>query len=127
MCKQQEATEILFQNDRTQFGEQYYCLLIDQYKLYVEMADRISARRDSANNLFLGLMTLLITVIGVCYFNKSFNLIYVVCAVGIVFCCVWFSLISSYRKLNSGKFKIIHLIEERLPVRSFDAGMDDFG
>lgn len=39
--------------------------LLEQYKLYVEMADRVSARRGSANTFFLTLNTTAVTAIGV--------------------------------------------------------------
>ena len=41
----------------------------EQYKLYVEMADRVSARRSLANTFFLTLNTALFTPIGVFWKN----------------------------------------------------------
>ena len=37
-------------------------ILLEQYKLYVEMADRISQRRQSANNYFLSVNILLFSI-----------------------------------------------------------------
>ncbi len=37
--------------------ERYQAVLLEQYKLYVEMADRVSARRALANTFFLTLNT----------------------------------------------------------------------
>ncbi len=44
-------------------------LVMDQYKLYVEMADRVSARRSLANTFFLTLNTAIFTAIGVFWKN----------------------------------------------------------
>ena len=40
-------------------------LVMDQYKLYVELADRVSARRALANTFFLTLNTAIFTAIGI--------------------------------------------------------------
>ena len=37
------------------YGEKYKEHLLEQYKLYVEMADRISGRRQTANSFFLSI------------------------------------------------------------------------
>jgi len=65
------------------------------YKLAVETADRISARRGIANSFFLTANT------------------------GIVFAGAWWALLRGYRDLNSAKFEIILAMEERLPVRVY--------
>ena len=46
-------------------GEKYQSAILEQYKLYVEMADRVSARRALANTFFLTLNTAVFTAIGV--------------------------------------------------------------
>lgn len=43
------------------YGSEFEKHLFEQYKLYVEMADRISARRMLANSFFVGVHTALIT------------------------------------------------------------------
>jgi hypothetical protein len=45
--------------------EKYQAAIMDQYKLYVEMADRTSARRSLMNTFFLTLNTGIFTVIAV--------------------------------------------------------------
>ena len=44
----------LIANDKATFGESYQAHYLEIYKLYVQMADNISARRQSANSFFLG-------------------------------------------------------------------------
>jgi hypothetical protein len=52
----------------------------------------------------------------------SFNISWVVIAsiAGIIFCWAWYSIIDSYCQLNRGKYKIIHMIEKRLPVAMYE-------
>ena len=40
---------------------------------------------------------------------------------GIAFSVAWFYLVQSYRQLNSGKFKVIHAIEQNLPLALYEA------
>lgn len=83
------------------------------YKLAVEMADRISARRGVANSFFLTANT------GVVALLAGQNLRWYLGAAGIVLCASWWALLKSYRDLNRAKFDIILAMETRLPVRVF--------
>ena len=48
-----------------EYGEKYQEHLLEQYKLYVQMADKISERRQSANTFFLTINTVLIAFLGI--------------------------------------------------------------
>lgn len=99
--------------------ERYKNQLFDQYRLYVEMADRISQRRTTANTFFLTANAALLTVAS--GFKNDFGkYMYLVSAVGIIVSFFWFFCIRSYKQLNSGKFKVIHEIEKKLPLQLFD-------
>jgi hypothetical protein len=39
---------------------------------------------------------------------------------GIVMCYLWYRIVLSYDGLNSGKYKVIHQIEKRLPLALYD-------
>jgi hypothetical protein len=86
---------------------------LELYKLAVEMADRISARRALANTFFLTVNTGLAALLG------GSNLRWYVAAAGIVFALAWWWLLESYRKLSSAKFQVINAIESRLPLQLF--------
>jgi hypothetical protein len=86
---------------------------LDLYKLAVEMADRISARRALANTFFLTVNTGLAAVLG------GKDLRWYVAAAGIVFSLAWWWLLQSYRKLNAAKFAVINSVESRLPLHLF--------
>lgn len=83
------------------------------YRLAVEMADRISARRGIANSFFLTANTGVVALLasGVARWSLA--------AAGILVSVVWWALLKSYRDLNSAKFEIILTMEERLPVRVY--------
>jgi hypothetical protein len=101
-------------------GDKFREHLIEQYKTYVEMADRVSSRRTQIGQFYIsllsGLLVLLSLVVGSGSFGNMLNIIFVTVAVlGIVLCIIWSINIRSYKQLNKGKFKVIHEIEEQLP------------
>ncbi len=93
--------------------------LLEQYKLYVTMADNISNRRSIANGFFLTATSILIIIMG--YVIQSQYLVYIVpiALIGLIISLFWFFLIEQYKKLNTAKFKVINKIEEKLPVMGF--------
>lgn len=94
--------------------------LLDQYKLYVEMADRVSGRRLTANTYFLSVNTGLLGLVA--YVAKeSINFLWVLGLAGIVLCWLWSQILRSYRDLNTAKFAVIHAIEKRLPISPYAA------
>lgn len=99
--------------------ELYQNHILEQYKIYVEMADRISTRRNLANVFFLTLNTLCITAIGfllekISLVNPKWVILFPLIGV-LVLCLIWWWLLRSYRDLNSAKYKVIGHLEKRLP------------
>lgn len=93
----------------------------DQYKLYVDSAQKNSDRRAISNSFFLAVCTALIGFIGVCIKdNPSWVLLTLIPISGIVISLLWLQIIESYKNLNSAKFNVIHKIEEDLPLRLFE-------
>jgi hypothetical protein len=96
--------------------------ILEQYKLYVEMADRISARRSLTNTFFLTLNTTIFAAIGMFWSDHpagaSWLLTFPLVAV-VVQCGAWFFLVRSYRQLNSAKYTVIGVLEERLPASPY--------
>jgi hypothetical protein len=86
---------------------------LELYKLAVEMADRVSARRALANTFFLTVNTGLAALLG------GNHLRWYVAAAGIVFAIAWWWLLQSYRRLSRAKFDVIMAIESGLPVQLF--------
>lgn len=93
--------------------------VLEQYKLYVEMADRISARRSTANTYFLTINTIIIGALSACAEKFSRLSVIVLCIAAIVLCYVWKRLIKSYRQLNTAKYAVIGEFEKRLPASPY--------
>lgn len=94
-------------------------LLLDQYKMYVEMHDRISARRSQMNSFFISLSSGLLAIFSI-FGNQgqSANLSVVGLVVGFlgsVLCILWHFNIDAYRRLVERKIKVILEMEEYLP------------
>jgi hypothetical protein len=108
----------LYQGD----AKAYQAAVLAQYQLYVEMADRVSQRRGLANTFFLTLNTAIFTLIGVLLTGSPQMAGYwlVFPLVGVLGqCAAWFYLVRSYRLLNSAKFEVVGVLEERLPASPF--------
>ncbi len=96
---------------------------MEQYKLYLEMLDNISERRQHANNFFLTVNTGVCALIGY-IFSKDADaqfrsFFWFVPIAGILLSYFWYRLIRSYRDLNTAKFKVVHLMEQRLPLAPY--------
>ena len=93
--------------------------LLEQYKIYVEMADRISQRRGSANTFFLAINTALIGALAAMFDKIPMPVAPIFFLGAAIFCVAWFLLLRSYRNLNSAKFEVIGHIEKRLPCSPY--------
>lgn len=93
--------------------------LLEQYKLYVEMADRVSQRRGTANAFFLSVNSLAAVVVGTLWADPPeastwFLIFPLIILEGV--CVAWFWIVRSYRQLNAGKWMVVGALEERLPA-----------
>ena len=98
----------------------YQGAILSQYELYVEMADRISQRRGTANTFFITLNTGVFALVAGVFegdINTPTPVLAVVTVVLIAQCLVWFWILRSYRQLNSVKWKVVGEMEKRLPSK----------
>ena len=112
-------------NKQAEYGDKFYEHLLEQYKLYVEMADRVSSRRAQTNRFYISLLSILLALLsivaGIGAFSRILNIILLAVAIlGILLCVLWWINIRSYRQLNSAKFQIIHEMEQHLPIAAYD-------
>lgn len=105
--------------------------ILEIYKIYLQMADKISDRRQSANSFFLTINTVIVSFISymsISNATQSSNIFYILVSIaGMVICYYWYRLIRSYKDLNSGKFKVIHQIESNLPLSPYDTEWEMLG
>lgn len=105
-------------------NDKWHSHLLDQYKLYVEMADRISQRRTSANTYFLSVNSAILAFAGYLTSKDSTDCLSLMAIAGILLCVLWFNIITSYRDLNTAKWEVVQQIEERLPISPYAAEWD---
>lgn len=100
--------------------DDYQAAIMEQYKLYVEMTDRISSRRGLANTFFLTLHSAILTLLAALWKEQPDELspwlLLPALALTLGLCLAWFWLVRSYRQLNSAKFAVIGALERRLPA-----------
>lgn len=92
--------------------------LLEQYKLYVEMMDKVSERRGNANSFFITLHTVVLGIIGINGFNVE-KYWFLIVILGLILSYVWGYLLQSYKLLNKGKFEVIHEMEKELPMNMY--------
>lgn len=107
-------------------------MLMEQYKLYIEIMDRVSERRHNANSFFLTINTALVSALTAFLSITQSGTVHhywivIACIAGVIFCLTWKRLIESYRQLNAGKFVIIHEMERKLPAKLFTAEWEALG
>lgn len=117
---------------KEEYGEQFKEHLLEQYKLYVEMADRISDRRERTNRFYISLLSVLLALLSIVISGNILDNFQVVVfmtigILGLGLCILWNINIRSYRQLNSGKFKVIHEMEQLLPYPCYDKEWEILG
>jgi hypothetical protein len=100
----------------------YRAAVLEQYKLYVEMADRVSARRGLANTFFLTLNTAVATTAGVFWQHPpKASALFAAAPLAALLgqCLAWFWILRSYRQLNAAKYAVLGALERRLPASPY--------
>lgn len=99
--------------------------LLEQYKLYTELADRVSDRRMRVSQFYITLLSSYLLLLSFVFGNNSafvgYQALILFCVglLGSFTCIVWWVNIHSYRQLNRHKFKVIHELEEGLTFPCF--------
>lgn len=120
----------LYSVNAEEYGDRYNQHLFEEYKLYVNMMDKTSERRAKANTFFLAINSAIIGLMGLISRISGgtliFNVLWIVMSAsfGILLCICWEEIIKSYKDLNTGRFVIIHLLEEKLPAKLYKAEWD---
>ncbi|MCY3999641.1 MAG: hypothetical protein OXF84_02375 [Bacteroidetes bacterium] len=93
--------------------------------MHAEFADRVSQRRERANQLYTGLLTGLM-VVGIASLrlaptDEPINMVLFLGLgiLGVILSSSWLIIIRSYRQLNTGKFKSLHELEKQMSYPFF--------
>ena len=93
---------------------------LELYKLMVEMADRVSQRRQAANSFYLSINTLLVGGSAYLRMNITSHVSEILVSIaGILVCIYWNRSIISYKTLNTAKFGVINEIELSMVIQPF--------
>jgi hypothetical protein len=126
-----DKENLLLKTSEEQYGEKFRDHYLEIYKIYVGTTDKISERRQIANSFFLSINTAIIGLVSYLQAGSNTNPILgfysLVSTAGIIICYMWYRLILSYKQINSGKFKVIHQIEDHLPLSPHEAEWEILG
>ena len=112
-----QSNKCLVHSTKETYGDSFGTDLLEQYKLYVQSAENVSARRVASSRYLLTLNIALVTLYGIQsegFVQSSWALL--VPILGILVSWLWYQIIKSHSDLNTVKFEIIHQLEEHLPV-----------
>lgn len=122
--------EKLFSISEKDYGDGYKDRLFEQYQLFLKMIDNLNERRSTANNFFLSVNTGLLTALGILSSvgikDGILNTWWILAgaAAGILFSYSWIRTVKSYSQLSAGKWRIVHAIERKLPLRLYETEWD---
>ncbi len=113
-------------------------MLLKQYEICIEMADRISQRRQSANNYFISINTALISLLAAFFAYSRYMgtaspkdtvamVALVISVLGVANCYIWCRLIKSYKEMNYAKYKVILEMENYFEYKPYSREWDLLG
>ncbi len=107
----------LFLFTKEDYGDRFKADLVEQYKLYVQSAENVSARRIASNRHLLTINAAIVAIYGLQFENLIDSwLVFLVPVLGMLISVLWVQIIKSHKNLNTIKFEIIHQLEEKLPT-----------
>ena len=104
-------------NDRDSYGDTFNSHLLEQYKLYVQSAENVSARRVASSRYLLTLSVALVALYGfqASTFDQNWWTL-LIPPLGVGVSLSWYLIIRSHADLNRVKFDLIHELEQHLPA-----------
>ena len=102
------------------YGGSFHADLLEQYKLYIQSAENVSARRVASNRYLLTLNAALVALYGLqsANFGQGYWTL-LIPVIGIPVSLLWFLIIKSHADLNHIKFVVIHEFEQHLPAAMY--------
>lgn len=90
-------------------------IILAQWQTCVEMANSVSQRRDTMNNIFVTLNLAIVAAVTITWDLKS---VFILLA-GVLISVLWCMFIKNYKMLNREKFYVINELEKKLPEKPF--------
>ena len=116
---EQPAKRLINHTDET-YGGSFYTDLLEQYKLYVQSAENVSARRVASSRYLLTLNSALVALYGVQsvgFGQNDWSIL--IPAMGVLVSVLWCRIIKSHADMNRIKFDVIFELEEHLPAAMY--------
>lgn len=117
--------QALFQESFSKMATLHPEMILDQYKLFVETTEKVYEKRQTTNSFFVSLNAGICAVIGYLFAKDADpalrSMAWLLPLFGLILSYYWAMTILSYKQLATGKFKIIDLIEKKLPLALFSA------
>ena len=113
----EHSDDRLIHHTKETYGSSFDADLLEQYKLYVESVDNVSARRVSSARYLLTINAALVALYG--FQPASSGQLYLllpISIIGIAVSLLSYNIIRSHRNLNRVKFDIIQELERHLPA-----------
>ncbi len=111
----------LFKSNVESFGDPHHQHMVMIYTAFLQSMEAVSNRRQSTHSFFLSINTAIVALSSYFTTTKTSLALYMIPATGIVVCLIWDQLLRKYRNLNKVKFKVIHDMEQKLPMAPYDA------
>lgn len=96
---------------------------LELYKLFVDSALKVTDMRMQSNKFFVSILTAILggiaALVSTGFGAGRMLAVVILSLVGWRLAKAWSNAILSYKNLNSGKFKVIHKLEEGLPYQCF--------
>lgn len=102
-------------NSELEYGDLYIAHRLEQYKIFVSSAEKVSDMRLNSNKFFITINSLIVTLFGI-FLDKLSWAVWIVPVLGVGLAVLWIKSIKNYSELNSAKFEIINKMEEELPL-----------
>ena len=117
----EHSVKKLVRNSVEDYAGDFSTDLLEQYKIYVQSVENVSARRVASSRYLLTLNAALVAFYGfqsVGFGQSHWALLIPI--VGIPVSILWYLIIKSHADLNRVKFKVIHEFERLLPAAMYE-------
>ncbi len=115
-----EKNRRLFNYTKETYDGSFRPDLLEQFNVYVQSAENVSARRVASSRYLLTLNSALVALYGLQSAGSEQRILALLIPVmGMPVSLLWYMIIKSHKDLNRVKFCVIHQFEEHLPAAMY--------